>query len=409
MLLFALANLADAASRFCKDDPSIEINGTITGGIDEASALAFNDDHTLLFTINDSPKDRPLLFVLQKKTEWERVQTITVTGIKNTGYNGGFGDWEAIAYTNCPSDRSKKCVLIGDIGDNCARGGRGVLRTDETPARIIEVEEPSVAEVSAGVLDKPGKEYTFTYPKGPFDAEAMVVKDGVVFIVTKNSKRYPYSHMFRVGFSTGTATLTEAAVFDIKASQVTDATSTPSHLVLRTYIGLNFYRWDRICDEDEDWHEIEYLQKEKDRGQHEAVAFHIEENTFFFLGERSWNLYTMFCPDAVTDAKSPPPTCADRFNGKADGIQQQCRSNTGSNNTNQSPEEEKKDSSILSSFIPLLVGLGVLGALAAGFFYVRNYMEEQKQQQQPNNPVPGTHIGRAGKRRREKKKRKRSL
>merc|ERR1712194_210748 len=187
----------------------------------------------------------------------------------------------------------------------------------------IEVEEPSAAELASGqTLSKEGKEYSFKYPGGQrFDAEAMVVNTGRLFVITKNSKSYTYSHMFEVPSMKTGMELIEKAIFKVTYSEVTGATSAPSYLILRTYTGLNFYKWDALCDstvrESKVYQSMDYLKS--NHGLQEAIEYDATTGYLYLAGEGKTILYRMQCAPAASPATAPVFTakCMDNYGGGA--------------------------------------------------------------------------------------------
>ena len=81
-------------------------------------------------------------------------------------------DWETVAVGRCPAG---SCVFIGDIGDNDAR------REHITVYRFAEPGNRLAPPASVDVFQA-------TYPKGPRDAETLLVTpDGRLYVVTKGS------------------------------------------------------------------------------------------------------------------------------------------------------------------------------------------------------------------------------
>ncbi len=149
--------------------------------IDEASGLSMSSRvENRYWTHNDS-KDfldstptEPLLYAVDAHG---RVQGVLwVDGLKPH-------DWEAISAFR---HKGGNYLVIGDLGDNRARRGRGI--------RLDVVEEPERMEGT--IHRKPAWTLRLSYPDGPRDAEAMAVdaEEGMVYILSKRDER---PHLYR--------------------------------------------------------------------------------------------------------------------------------------------------------------------------------------------------------------------
>ena len=86
-------------------------------------------------------------------------------------------DWEDMA-AGPGSDPTTSMLYLGDIGDNFSiRDGR---------ITVYRVPEPDPASLAGSIEGSVALEYT--YPDGVYNAEAMFVSDGAVFIATKDQK-----------------------------------------------------------------------------------------------------------------------------------------------------------------------------------------------------------------------------
>lgn len=132
--------------------------------ITESSGLARSTyARDLLFTHNDSG-DRNRLFALDRKGRTRAV--LRLRGAKAQ-------DWEDI------SSGPRRTLWVGDIGDNARKRSRIVVHRITEPRRIPR----------GRTLTVPKRRYTFTYPDGPHDAEALLVhpRTGRLHVVTKSS------------------------------------------------------------------------------------------------------------------------------------------------------------------------------------------------------------------------------
>jgi hypothetical protein len=159
----------------CQSAASSQFGGVETRldlRIGEASGLAASFRHPGIYWVHndsraffDSPSTEPLLYAIDAEG---RVRgELWVDRLKPY-------DWEAISAFRW---KGKSYLLIGDVGDNRARRGRGI--------RLDAVEEPSPVEGRLHV--KPAWTLRLTYPDGPRDAEAMAVDEAeeVIYILSK--------------------------------------------------------------------------------------------------------------------------------------------------------------------------------------------------------------------------------
>merc|ERR1712190_32043 len=115
--------------------------------------------------------------------------------------------------------------------------------------------------------------------------------------------------------------LVEKAIFQVPHSEVTGAASSPGYLILRTYIGLNFYRWDSLCDasvrQSTVYQSIDYLKR--NHGLQEAIAYDASTRSIYLAGEGVSTLYRMQCTPAASPTLSPVfgEACVDDYAGGA--------------------------------------------------------------------------------------------
>jgi hypothetical protein len=142
-------------------------------------------------------------------------------------------DWEDIATGPCPGGGS--CLYLADIGDNLhVRSSVSVLR----------VPEPAL---DAGKTAEPER-FTFRYPDGARDAEALFLLGGRIHIVSKG-RAAPIA-LYRAPPRLGTEPMDLERVRALTPGgvqlpdQVTGAGATPDGrwVVLRTYSYLDLYR-----------------------------------------------------------------------------------------------------------------------------------------------------------------------
>ncbi|MEW6692764.1 MAG: hypothetical protein AB1340_08015 [Pseudomonadota bacterium] len=173
--LLGLAGLLLTLLTACQSVASSQFGGAETRldpRIEEVSGLAASTRQTGIYWAHndsraffDSQSTEPLLYAIDVAG---RVRgELWVDGLKPY-------DWEAISAFRW---KGKGYLLIGDLGDNRARRGRGI--------RLDAVEEPGKAEGRLHV--GPAWTLRLTYPDGPRDAEAMAVDgaEGAVYILSK--------------------------------------------------------------------------------------------------------------------------------------------------------------------------------------------------------------------------------
>ncbi len=153
-------------------------------------------------------------------------------------------DWEDIAVGPCSREQivaGASCLYLADTGDK---------RNERTELHILRAMEP--ATLPAEVADKPIKikekdveVFTFSFPDGPQDTEAMaVLPDARVVLLTKRDDGT--TRLFRLTLQPGAGTLVEPlGALDVRDPpqvsghpvRVTAADLTPDgrHLLVRTY------------------------------------------------------------------------------------------------------------------------------------------------------------------------------
>jgi len=298
-------------SKFCGNDWEVWRHDLDITDCEEASGLAVSTHNKYIYMANDSPEDKSYIFCYEKANPKNRT-VIEVTGIANPHFNGGYGDWEALAVSTHPQNPMMKCIVIADIGHNRARVGQGKFRTDEQQTRLIYVEEPTEEEFKKSVgkiIQKPGVEFPFQYTDKNLkhDAEAIAIVEDNVMVITKNTARsdkrcYVYcAHNQNLKPN-------ELNVFALvgqlmcEFSEVTDAFATPHLLALRTYVGINFYAMsDLNPGKDAPIRGCHKLQELRDRGQQEAIAYDSVDKKIFLIGEGSKEMFSIdFDADTTT-------------------------------------------------------------------------------------------------------------
>jgi hypothetical protein len=142
----------------------------------EASGIVASTKNPDVLWLHNDSGDEPRLYAISTKGE-------LLTTIKLG--NATARDWEDIAYGPGPN-KEITYLYVGDIGDNEAK------RKDIT---VYRVEEPTVGgksqKQSLASNNVTADVFTFRYPDGARDAEALLVdpRSGDIFIVTKRDKQ----------------------------------------------------------------------------------------------------------------------------------------------------------------------------------------------------------------------------
>ncbi|HQR08539.1 MAG TPA: hypothetical protein PLN21_17070 [Gemmatales bacterium] len=144
--------------------------------VQEASALIKSKKHPgIYWTLCDSGNP-PYLFAIE--TSGKLHATIRLAGVPNV-------DWEALAID------SDGHIYVGDIGNNYLKHKqRSIYRIDE-PDRLDAKPpmEPQTVPVTG--------QWHFTYPAKPFDAESLVLQDGMFWIISKG-RNLAETHLYRL-------------------------------------------------------------------------------------------------------------------------------------------------------------------------------------------------------------------
>ncbi len=191
-------------------------------GLTEASGLAASRNVPgRLWSHNDS--GQPVVFALDSRGGVSGQVRVTGATVE---------DWEGLAVGPCGN---RSCLYIGDIGDNNAN------RKRVTIYRLPEPEQPNGTAAVSEVFHA-------TYPDGAHDAEALVVADGRLYIVTKGETGpvaiYRFPAKLEAGGTMKLERVAELAPRADAQSRVTDASASPDGrwLVLRSRSTLFFYR-----------------------------------------------------------------------------------------------------------------------------------------------------------------------
>lgn len=140
--------------------------------INESSGLAVSQIYpTRLYHVNDSG-DKGHLYITDLNDINSKNKDLKSKKVKIANWNAE--DSESLAYGMCPNQTTKKCIYIGDIGDNLAK-------RDHIQIAVIEELEKFPKKVS------PLKVITIKYSDRPHNAEglAMHPQSGDLFLLTK--------------------------------------------------------------------------------------------------------------------------------------------------------------------------------------------------------------------------------
>jgi hypothetical protein len=232
-------------------------------GLPEASGLAASMQVPgRLWAHNDSGS--AVLFALDSRgNESGRVEVSGAT----------VEDWEAVAIGPCGT---RSCIYIADIGDNEAKRRR---------ITIYQVPEPGNATGTAIVSGV----FHATYPDGAHDAEALVIADGRLHVITKGETGPVAVYRFPAQLQpTATVPLERVGMLSSKtaaASRITDASVSPDGqwVVLRSRSALGFYRAsDVLAGRSAPVFSVDVTRLREPQG--EGVAFGAG-NTIFLAGE----------------------------------------------------------------------------------------------------------------------------
>lgn len=162
------AGAAGGGSSGCASCQDVVTLGEIQSSqVTEASGIAASSLHSKVFYVHNDSGDSARFFATDEKGA--DLGTYRVT-------NALANDWEDLARGPC-ANGADGCLYLGDIGDN---------NEERTSLTIYRVAEP--ATLSAGLHDITAESFSFTYPDGKFDSEALFVDQGTgtVYVMTKD-------------------------------------------------------------------------------------------------------------------------------------------------------------------------------------------------------------------------------
>lgn len=149
----------------CSGDP-VRTGMFDAGVIPEASGLGASARNPgVLWVLDDGPRTTGVWTV---RKDGEILGLVEVEGLRGT-------DTEGLAVAPCEAGGERSCVYVGDIGDNL-RAGRAIS--------VHRFPEPNLSQgVPADPV--PAERAELRYPDASFDAETLLVADGVPYLVTK--------------------------------------------------------------------------------------------------------------------------------------------------------------------------------------------------------------------------------
>ncbi len=243
------------------------------GLLPEASGIVASRKNADVVWLNNDSGDGPKLYALT--TRGKHVGTIELRGAKNI-------DWEDVAYGPGPV-AGEWYLYAGDIGDNEAK------RPSITVYRIAEpvLSSKSSERILPASSDAPDV-FTFTYPDGARDAEALIVDPLTqdIFIITKRERQsrvYRASAPHKAGSSRVLEFVTALPMSLITAG---DVSADGSKVLLKNY--LYAYHWVRKAGEKLS----DVFKREATRVtympeiQGEAICFAAKADGFYTTSER---------------------------------------------------------------------------------------------------------------------------
>jgi hypothetical protein len=249
-----------------------------TPAIDEASALAASRRWPgVYWTLNDAGNP-PVVFAFDEGGR--AFGTFDVDGATNV-------DWESLQIGPGPDGRD--WLYIADAGDN------QLVRSD---AVLYRVPEPDVSPVSPdqpAVRTAPAEAFTFVYPDGPHDVEALLVSPTTGEIVLISKEQSGHSHVYRMPLpldATRVVQLDLVAELDVRAyvrssRLVTDAAVAPDgrHVTLRTYSGALEYLVPEGASLADIWSGTPLVYPLDDGPQGEGIAYRLDGTAMLTTGE----------------------------------------------------------------------------------------------------------------------------
>jgi hypothetical protein len=282
-------------SSACAEYATCVVRGRIeSDALLEISGIAASRERGGVLYVHNDSGDTPRFFAIDDQGRTLGEFTLSVERVN---------DVEDIA--TGPGPNGKSYVYVGDIGDNVARVGLGIGRSE---IRIFRVQEPALLEERGARQELTAVEtLRFVYPDHPHDAEALFVDplSGDLFVVTKENdgKSRVFSAKAPLD-ATAPRTLEVVASLDFGRgllegnSMVTAADIAPDgrRILIRTYSGL--FEWRREPEQSvaASLRGVPRAVPAPQEEQGEAVAFSSRQDGYFTVSEKAHQpLYFCAC------------------------------------------------------------------------------------------------------------------
>ncbi len=151
--------------------------------LDEISGLSASPTHPGMLYVHNDSGDSPRFFAIDEQGRTVAVFTLPLDG---------WQDCEDIAVVTGPNHQA--LVYLGDIGDNAARTGVGVPRSE---IRVHRFPEPTLPPDGATLRIERLETLRFRYPDRPHDAETLLVDPRTLELLIVTKENDGLSRIFR--------------------------------------------------------------------------------------------------------------------------------------------------------------------------------------------------------------------
>lgn len=240
----------------------------------EVSGLAASTQHAGVLWLHEDSGSGPELIAIDSQT-CERVARLTVAGAKAR-------DFEALGIGEMPD--GSPAIWLGDIGDNL----------DSWPyVEILRIREPAQLRNQS----VPSRAFRFTYDDAPHNAEALLVHDTQLWVVTKQLAR---GALYRLPDPILKKEVNTATRVQDETGLVTDGSIAPdgSRYVLRDYFDAQMF--DGLPPGT-----LTQTIELPAQVQGEAIAFSADGRALFVASERDRRLFRMDLTTAVEPTAEP--------------------------------------------------------------------------------------------------------
>ncbi|MBP6830601.1 MAG: hypothetical protein KA978_07435 [Deltaproteobacteria bacterium] len=273
-----------AACGVCATPASPETSGTLSSSdLDEISGIAESRSQPGVYFVHNDSGDTARFFSIDGNGSLRG--TYVLDGATAV-------DWEDLAVGPCPAGQ---CVFLGDIGDNAmVRSGYAVYR----------VSQPVVGAGPATQRDVTWERFSFIYPDGAHNAEALAVRPdtGDVYVITKVSTGATEVYRFPQPLvADSVATLVRVGVLALPGGGDALVTGADIHpcarrLLVRTYTRL----WEYSVGEGAPWEDIFRATPQRvlvsNENQGESVGWHADGRGYVTISEgRAQGLHDARC------------------------------------------------------------------------------------------------------------------